>query len=225
MLFPKKWKPRIFQQKLPKLIRVYLWPTRRKIISQCCNESDSDNAWWDSFVVCVITKLLTSEQSGQGHTNSTLQSSPAESPGNKRPTPSCLASYAPSNLDRAKVDELRQVLHVDQSSSGWMLWSQAQSTKRNLRFCNCFSIHSSGMRRRGRMLWILQNRFRSSANNSLTNTLENVVHRMTVSIFLQILSMQSPEPHPPCPTARISSNDPYSISSLARHFLWAKAIF
>ncbi|KAF4630622.1 hypothetical protein G7Y89_g7517 [Cudoniella acicularis] len=55
---------------------------------------------------------------GQGHTNSTLQSYPAESPGNKRPIPPCLASYAPSNLDRAKVDELRQVLDVDQQMHG-----------------------------------------------------------------------------------------------------------
>ena len=65
-----------------------------------------------------MVKLLTSEQSGQGLTNSTLQSYPAESPRNKRPVPSSPASYASSNLDRAKVNELRQVLHVDQQMHG-----------------------------------------------------------------------------------------------------------
>jgi serine/threonine protein kinase len=70
------------------------------------------------FVIYVMIKLLTSEQSGQGLTNSTLQSYPAESPRNKRPIPSSPTSYASSNLDQAKVNELRQVLHVDQQMHG-----------------------------------------------------------------------------------------------------------
>lgn len=51
---------------------------------------------------------------GHGHTNSTLQSYPADSPPNKRPIPSYQASYGPSNLDRAKVGDLRSVRDMDQ---------------------------------------------------------------------------------------------------------------
>jgi len=70
------------------------------------------------LLLYVIVKSLTSEQSGQGHTNSTLQSDPAGSPGSQWPISPCPASHALSNFDRVKVDELRQVLDVDQQLQG-----------------------------------------------------------------------------------------------------------
>src|SRR2546423_14048945 len=58
------------------------------------------------------------EKSDPGHTDSTLRTSPAKSPRNQRLIALSPASLAPSQFDRTKVDELRQILEVEQLLRG-----------------------------------------------------------------------------------------------------------
>jgi len=58
------------------------------------------------------------EKSDPGHTNSTLRDSPARSPRNQRLVAPSPASAAPLQIDRTKVDELRQILDADQVLQG-----------------------------------------------------------------------------------------------------------
>src|SRR5947208_713658 len=61
---------------------------------------------------------LLMEKVTPGHTNSTLRTSPARSPRYQRLVAPSPASAAPSQIDRTKVDELRQVLDADQLLQG-----------------------------------------------------------------------------------------------------------
>ena len=101
---------------------------------------------------------------------------------------------------------------------GWLnSLKPGAANERSLRLFSYFSIHSRRIQKRGRMLVVSQNRFKPSVNNGLTNTLESAV--------VSTIPLQLTQPRPPCPTQRILRKDPYSISSLARRFLLAKATF